>query len=199
MQNSFIYKIIASSWNFIPKPIQESIKVCVFFAFIWGAIYLGTEYVVRRTIEGDWFVDAALKKINQNVIGQTYQAYFYLGRKNDPSEYSLQIYSSDKQKVELFLKVRHYEQGPLRKAEILINGNPVKGTNIAGSTEYKKSIDLTENVAEARSRGEHDFSKNIQTITFRVDPKQQTKSYILLEALVTTVGISKRYDMEAEE
>ena len=47
------------------------------------------------------------------------------------------------------------------------------------------------------AEGSYDFTKNIQRIEFRLVPsKIANRNYVLVEALVITVGIPKRVDEE---
>lgn len=156
------------------------------------------EYLKERLPQEE-LANVVLDSLDKNLVGSTTHAHFFLGRENDEPQHSLPFYVSANQEVELQIKATHYygDSEELRDVQVII-GKRIEAFKISSSSEYKQGLDITAHVKKAMSEAPYDFSRNIQRIEFRLNPTQETSSYVYIEALVITKGIPRSY-REASE
>jgi hypothetical protein len=157
--------------------------------------------VIKNNIKEPWFAEEAIKQLGNSVVGSYVYDSFYMGReedkkegiKKDPTEHSIRIYASKNQDVILYLRELQYKTGKSdkpRKIEILVNGKPIANAHRFKVAENVQKVPLTESVAEARSRTEYEFERNMIVVSFR-NPEQLTTNYVSLEAHILTIGSPK--------
>jgi len=182
----------------IKKWFLNSCAAVVVLAICWVVTYWTANKAIQEIIHEDKFTSAVLTEMGKNFVGSSYHAYFYMGRDGDDPQYSIPFYVSENQQVELYIKATHYaDNKSLRDVDVFVGGKKLDRIKISSSTDYKKGFTLTVPVRQAMAEGSYDFTKNIQRIEFRLVPsKIANRNYVLVEALVITVGIPKRVDEE---
>lgn len=158
-----------------------------------------TDNYLANVMTQETVANVVLDSLDKNLVGSTTHAHFFLGRENDEPQHSLPFYVSANQEVELQIKATHYygDSEELRDVQVII-GKRIEAFKISSSSEYKQGLDITAHVKKAMSEAPYDFSRNIQRIEFRLNPTQETSSYVYIEALVITKGIPRSY-REASE
>jgi hypothetical protein len=178
--------------------IKSLIRGAIFTALCALAAYWGAIVTVKNAIQEPWFVNAAIDQISKNFVGSSYHANFYMGRDTDNPQYTIPFYVSKNQEVELYIKATHYtpdEDKDRREIDVFVGGKKIDRIKISSSSDYKKGFSLTDPVIEAMTEASWDYTKNIQRVEFRLAPsKYKNTNFVLIEALLVTVGIPKKHD-----